>query len=158
MSKAVKEFRLTREGDQVFLQFGDSEMKTAVKLVWVRPITARGSEISFIGPDKQEVLMISGLDALESKSRKVAEEEIARRYVFPRITRVISATASFGVRYWHVETDLGERHFALKNASKNAVWLTDEHLVLNDTLGCRYQVTSYSSLDERSRDEIEKVI
>jgi hypothetical protein len=158
MSKTVKEFKLIKEGDQVFLQFGDSETKTAVKLVWARPITAKGADISFVGPDKQEVLMISGLDALEAKSRKIAEEEIARRYVFPRITRVISATASFGVRYWHVETDLGERHFALKNASKNAVWLTDEHLVLNDTLGCRYQVTPYSALDEPSRAEIEKVI
>jgi hypothetical protein len=158
MPRNVKEFRLIREGDQIFLQFADAEGRTAVKPVWARPITARGAEVSFIGPDKQEVLMVSCLDALDSASRRIAEEELSRRYVFPRIMRVMSATASFGVRYWHVETDLGERHFALKNASKNAVWLSDDHLVLNDTLGCRYQVCPYSALDAKSRAEIEKVI
>jgi len=158
MTEALKEFRLLREGDQVFLRFGDGETKTPVKLVWVRPISARGAEVSFIGPEKEELLMLSSLDALDPESRKIAEEEISRRYIFPRITRVVSATAFFGVRYWHVETDLGERRFALKNASKNAVWISQDHLVLNDTLGCRYEVKPYSALDARSRQRIEKVI
>ena len=158
MTNSVREFKLIREADRVFLQFADAEGRTAVKVVWARPISGRGAEVSFVGPDKQEVLMLEGLDALDAASRKIAEEELARRYVFPRITRVISATASFGVRYWHVETDIGERKFALKNASKNAVWITDEHLVLNDTLGCRYEVRPFSTLDEHSRSEIEKVL
>jgi hypothetical protein len=158
MANSVREFKLMREADRVFLQFADAEGKTPVKVVWARPISGRGAEVSFVGTDKQEVLMLEGLDALDPVSRKIAEEELAHRYVFPRVTRVISATASFGVRYWHVETDIGERKFALKNASKNAVWITDDHLVLNDTLGCRYEVRPFSALDEHSRSEIEKVL
>jgi len=158
MTSPPREFRLTKDGDQVFLQFADSDAKTRVRLVWVRPISARGSEVSFVGPDKQELLMLNGLDALDPASRKVAEEEITRRYVFPRVTKVLSATAHFGVRYWHVETDLGERKFALKNANKNAVWINKDHLVLTDTLGCRYEVKPFSALDPRSRAEIEKML
>ncbi len=158
MDATVREFRIFREGDQVFLQFADAEAKVAIKLAWARPLSARGGEIAVIGPDKQEVLFIKGLDALDAASRTVAEEELARRYVFPRIKRVLSATASFGVRYWHVETDLGERRFALKNAAKNAVWLSEDHLILTDTIGCRYEVTAFSALDERSRAAIDAVI
>ena len=158
MTTPVREFKLTKEGDQVFLQFADSDTKTAVKLVWARPISARGAEVSFVGPDKHELLMIESLDALDGDSRELAEREIARRYVFPRITKVYSATAHFGMRYWHVDTTLGERKFALKNASKNAVWVTEDHLILNDTLGCRYEVKPFSGLDDKSRAEIDNIL
>lgn len=158
MTQHVKEFRLLREGDQVFLRFAGDEKRIPVKLVWARPITARPGEISLLGDDKQEVLMIESLDCLDPESRRVAEEGLAKRYLIPRITRVVRAEASFGVRYWHVQTNLGERRFALKNADKNAVWLSDEHLVLQDTLGCRYEIDPFSALDPRSQAEVEKVI
>jgi hypothetical protein len=158
MNSPVKEFRLIRQGDEVFLKFADSDSKTAVKVVRARPISTKSSEVAFVGPDKQELLLVESLDALDPASRAVAEEEIARRYIFPHITGVFAAKAVFGVRYWHVETDLGERHFALKNAAKNAVWLTDDHLVLTDTLGCRYEVPSLAALDPRSRAAIEGVL
>jgi hypothetical protein len=158
MSETVKTFRLTRVGDELRLCFDGDHKGQAVKPVWARPISERGREISFLDKDKKEVMMIGSLDVLDADSRHVVEEELDRRYLLPRITRVISAQASFGIRYWHVETDLGERRFALKNASKNAVWLSDEHLMLQDVLGCRYEIQPYSALDERSRAEVERVI
>lgn len=158
MPVPVREFKLTREGDKVFLRFADSESATPVRLVWARPISARGAEISFVGPEKEELLMLESLEALDRESRKIAEDEIARRYVFPRITRVLSTSAHFGMRYWDVETSVGPRRFALKNATKNAVWVTPDRLVLTDTLGCRYEVNPYSALDPSSRAEIEKVL
>jgi len=36
--------------------------------------------------------------------------------------------------------------------------LTDDHLVLEDTLGCRYEIKPFSALDARSRAEVSKVI
>lgn len=158
MTETAKEFKLIREGDRVFLQFADGDAKKAVKIAWARPISTMGAEVSIIGPEKEELALLPNLDSLDPASRKVAEEELARRYVYPRITKVHSAVATFGVRYWHVETNLGERRFALKNASKNAVWITDDHLVLNDTLGCRYEVRPFSALDPVSRARIEDVL
>ena len=137
----------------------DADAEVPVKLVWVRPISGRGGEVACLDPKKKtEVAMLSSLAALDPDSRRVAEEELGRRYLVPRITRVLRATANFGVRYWHVETDLGERRFALKHAAKNAVWITEDHLVLRDTLGCRYEIKPYSVLDRASRAEVEKVI
>ena len=153
-----KEFRLLREEDELFVRFEGSDTKTSVKLVWARPISGRGGSICLLDRDKKEVAMLKSLDSFDPDSRVIAEEELAKRYLVPRITRVIRATANFGIRYWHVETDLGRRHFALKNASKNAVWISDDHLVLRDTLGCRYEINPYSGLDPRSRTLVEKVI
>jgi len=158
MTQPTAKFRLLREQDKVLACFESDDRSVPVKIVWARPISARGAEVALIGPDKQEVAMLNDLSGLDPQSRVIAEEELARRYLMPRITCVISATASFGVRYWHVETDLGQRRFALKDASKNAVWLTSDHLVLQDTLGCRYEVNPFSALDVRSRTEIERIL
>jgi len=159
MIQTKNDFQLLRREDQVVLRRGDPEHDVPVKLVWVRPITGRGGSVSLLDPGKKkEVALLDSLEALDPASRAIAEEELSRRYLVPRITRVIRATANFGVRYWHVETDRGERRFALKHASKNAMWITDEHLVLRDTLGCRYEIQPFSALDGRSRAEVERVI
>jgi hypothetical protein len=158
MNETAKNMRLVREGDALFVVGPEPETKKPVKLLWVRPISARGRDVSIMDREKKEVLMLANLDELDPDSRVLAEAEIAKRYILPKITRVISATAAFGIRYWHVETNLGARHFALKNASKNAVWVTDDHLLLQDVLGCRYEINPYSALDARSQAEVEKVI
>lgn len=156
MQARKTETRLIREADRVLLcRHGE---RIPVRLVWTRPITQRGGAFSLLDGEKKEVLMLNGLDALDADSRRVAEEELSRRYLMPRITRVIRTQAHFGTRYWHVQTDHGERRFAMKHASKHAVWLTEDHLVLRDTLGCLYEVRPFSELDSRSKSEVEKVI
>jgi len=160
MTERQRDFQLLRDADQVFLRFTgqESDARMPVKLAWVRPLSARGGEVSIIDSDKKEVLLLDSLADLDPDSRAVAEDELAKRYVIPRITRVTRTSAEFGMRYLYVETDLGLRNFALKHASKNAVWITDDHLMLRDTLGCRYEINPFSALDDRSRAEIDKVI
>jgi len=158
MQSNIEKFTLRQEGDQLFLRREGEDADTAVKVVWARPITTRGGEISIMTQDQKELFTLPNLEALDPESRKAAEGDLARRYILPRITRVKEATATFGIRYWQVQTDRGERHFAMRHAYKNAVWLTDDHLVLQDTLGCRYEIKPYSALDERSRAEVEKVL
>ena len=76
----------------------------------------------------------------------------------PTVARVVSVTVNLNIRYWRVETDLGERLLALKQTSKNAVWLSDDHLVLRDTMGCLYEVNPLSALDPRSKAEVEGIL
>ena len=158
MQSGTRPIQLLREGDKVLLRFADEEATCPVRLVWARPISARGREVGFLDEKKNEVATVESLDQLDAESRRVAEEELALRYLVPRITRVLRTRANFGVRYWHVVTDRGERRFTLKNASKNATWVGPDHLVLRDTLGCRYEIPALSALDLKSRREVEKVI
>ena len=158
MGKLEKQIRLRWKEDRVLMSRGNSAEGTPVKLVWARPITGRGGTISVLDGKKNELALLENQDALDPDSRKVAEEELTKRYLVPRITRVIKTMANFGIRYWHVETDRGERRLALKNASKNAFWVSEDHLMLRDTMGCLYEIGSFSALDARSRSEVEKVI
>jgi hypothetical protein len=150
--------RLWKKGDQIFYESGNGEAPQPVKLVRARPVSFRGGYVSIQDAHKKEILLLESLDSLDPESRKVLEEELAGRYILARITSVISAQAHFGIRYWHVETDMGERRFALKDAAKNAVWVTDDYLILRDTLGCRYEIPSLDALDPRSRLEILKIL
>jgi hypothetical protein len=156
--KPTVAIQLRRQGDQVVLDPGDGKEPKPVKLVWAQPVSRRGGPVSILDAEKNEIAMLPNLDALDPESRQVAEDELLGRYLVARITRVIRARATYGVRYWHVETDRGERRFAIKHTSKNAIWVTDNHLVLRDTLGCRYEINPFSALDRRSRAEVEKVL
>lgn len=155
---ASSRIRLWKKGDQIFFESGNGDAPQPVKLVRARPVSFRGGYVSIQDANKKEIMLLERFDELDPESRKVLEEELTERYILARITRVIKARAHFGMRYWHVDTDMGERRFALKDAKKNVVWLTDDYLILRDTLGCRYEIPSLAALDPRSRLEILKIL
>jgi len=157
MDEMTREFSLVRKHDQVFLRGADGS-EVPVRIVWTRPISGRGSEISLLNEKKKEILMLKSIELLDPDSRTIAESELEHRYLVPRITSVISTSPHFGSRYWDVETNLGRRRFVLKDPNKNAVWVTEDHLVIRDTLGNRYEINPFSRLDDHSRAEVDKVI
>jgi len=158
MNKPGREFCLVRKHDQIFLKYTDAEDEVPVRLAWARPISGRGREISLLDEKKKEILMIESLAELDPDSRAIAETELEKRYLVPQITRVISTAPHFGSRYFHVETNLGPRRFVLKDPNKNATWVTEDHLVIRDTLGNRYEINPFSTLDARSQAEVDKVL
>jgi len=158
MTGPSREFVLARKGDEVVIRFADGNDEIPVRLVWARPLYARGREVSLLDAKKHEVMMISNLDSLDAASREIAEDELAKRYLMARVTRVIRTEAHFGSRYWHVQTELGVRRFAMKDPVKNATWITDDHLIVRDTLGNRYELKPFSELDAFSKAEVMKVI
>jgi hypothetical protein len=158
MNKPLKKIILIRRLDQVFARLADSREEKQIKLVWARPISGKGQEISILDKDKKEILMLKSLDCLESNSRKIAEEELEQVYLIPIITRILETRIWFGSRYWRVETDRGQQKFAMKDPRKNVIWVTDDNLIIRDTLGNRYEIKSFSALDSWSQAEVRKVI
>jgi hypothetical protein len=150
------QIKLLRRGDQVHAELnGESK---PVRLVWARPVSAAGNEIAVLDEKKREVALLPGLDALDPASRQIAEEELRRRYLLPKITRVLQTRSHLGTRYWHVETDHGVRHFVVRNPNHDVLWLSDDHLVLRDPLGNRFEITSIAALDPASRAAVLQVI
>jgi len=158
MCETGRTVRLIRKLGGVYARFDDSGEERPVRLVWARPVSGRGEEVSIVGKDKTELMMLKNLDCLDAESRKIAEEELAARYLVPTITRVIRTHPSFGNRYWAVETNLGWRSFVMKDPTKNALWLSRDRVIIRDTLGNRYEIESVSRLDPRSRAEVKKVL
>jgi hypothetical protein len=129
-----------------------------VKLVWPRPVSAQGSEVSIVDGKGKEVVLLQDLASLDAESRRIAQEELERRYLTARIQRVLEATAQFGTRSWQVETDRGVRSFVVKSVNKDVTWVTDDRILIRDTLGYRYEIVSLSALDEHSQEEVDKVL
>ena len=85
MDERAPKITLRLKGDQVFLRRDGEDVETAVKVVWARPITARGGEIAILTQDQKELFTLPSLEVLDAESRKAAEADLASRYIFPRI-------------------------------------------------------------------------
>ena len=157
-AEATPPFRLFRKLDKVFLQFLESGAEQPVRILWARPVSAQGRELSIVDEKKKELVLLKDLSALEPGSRLIAAEELQRRYLTARIQRVLEATAQFGTRSWKVETDRGRRAFVVKNVNKDVTWITADHLLIRDTLGYCYEIASLSALDAQSQAEVDKVL
>ena len=64
----------------------------------------------------------------------------------------------YGVSYWDVETDRGQREFVAKNVAENARWLGDNRLFILDVDGNRFEFSDLTQLDKRSKALIEVVL
>ena len=74
------------------------------------------------------------------------------------IKRIDSLRSEFGVSYWEVQTDRGNREFVVRNVSENAQWITDRRLLLLDVDGNRFEISNLEVLDKKSRGLIEMVL
>ncbi|MDD5677848.1 MAG: DUF1854 domain-containing protein [Kiritimatiellae bacterium] len=146
---------LYRKLDQVFAHCEGRE-DAAVTPVWVRPVSGKGREVSFLA-EKEEFAMLKSLDELDPESRRIAEEELSQSYFMPEIRRIIKTEARFGNRYWEVETDKGPRAFAMKNPYINIKWIGNDEVLIRDVIGNMFHISSYAKLDEASKLEFEKV-
>ena len=148
---------LGRQG-QVFISFDRQDEERPVRIVWARPISKRGGHVSILDVEtKKELVLIEDIDDLDAESRTVADAALDERYMLPIITRVRQTDPHFGNRYWNVETDRGAREFVVKDVNRNVIWVSDDHLVIRDTLGNRYEIPSLSALDRRSQMNVDKV-
>ncbi len=140
--------RLLRDGAEI-----------AVRVVWARPLTARGSELAIVDEKKREHALLPSMDALEPESRAVAEQALGERYLIARIVRVHETSVHLGTRYWSVDTDRGPRRFAMREPRKNVNWLVPrERCLIRDTMGNRYEIEALTRLDPRSRAEVDRVL
>ena len=158
MKKESLKVKLLKKQARVLARVGEEGKEEPVKILWLRPVTGRGREVSIMSEDKKELVLLDSLDVLDAESRKVAEEALAQRYLVPRITSIPVANATMGYRYLSVETDHGPRNFVLRDPNTNVVWVSDDMLTIRDTLGNRYEIESLAGLDERSRENIKRLI
>lgn len=158
MTVTEREVKLERRGDQVVAWDGDGE-PTPVRIVWSRPLTQPNGLISILhAKKKKEVAFFETIDELDADSRAIVLDELSRRYFLPKVLRVLAARATFGNRYWDVETDRGRRQFLMKSPETNAIWVTEDRCILRDTLGNCYEIESMAGLDLQSREKAEMVL
>ena len=98
----------------------------------------------------RELLLLESLDLLSADSRRIVEQELARREFQPRVGRIVEARAGSSQTDWRVSTDRGEVSFA--TTTEESVRAQGEHAVLiTDTRGIRYLIPDRRELDLESQ-------
>lgn len=92
---------------------------------------------------------------LDSGSLSVVQEGLEESYFLPRITKIDHIDDQFRVMIWNVQTDRGPRRFEVASRRRDIRWLSDNHVVIQDVDGNRYEIVNLSELDKGSRDLLE---
>ena len=141
--------RLTIEADRSYLK---------VRVVCAAPLSQPDRYICFLDEKNEVICTVEDPIDLDAVSQRIVKEEIEQRYMTAIIKRIDSLKSEFGVSYWEVETDRGDREFVVRNVSENAQWITDRRLLLLDVDGNRFEIANLEVLDKKSRGLVEMVL
>jgi hypothetical protein len=140
------------------LTIDDERSFHTVKLYQAWPLSQPQRYIVLQDGKGAEIAMVETLDELAPETRAIAEEELRRRYLTARVEAIRHIRTEFGVTYWHVVTDKGERDFVVQSLSESAIWLGDDHILLIDVDGNRFEISNRQALDPESRTRLDAVL
>jgi hypothetical protein len=142
--------RATIEGDRSYL---------TVKPVWASPLTRPNAYLCLLDGKNEPVAMFADpKQELSDASFQAIQEELRRRDLTARVSAVTGARQEFGATYWSVETDRGPRDFVSQNLSESALWFGENHVLLMDVEGNRFEIVDLEQLDSRSRALVDSIL
>jgi hypothetical protein len=144
-----------KKGDRIMAAF-KGEDDIPVSIVWLRPATGQGKEVSIMTGEK-ELLILKDLSELDDVSRKIAEVELEKNYIIPEIISINSADVHMGNIYFEVGTNMGKRRFVIKNPFTNIRNVDPDGMLIKDVMGNLFSIQSISRLDLKSKEELDKV-
>ncbi|QGG55293.1 DUF1854 domain-containing protein [Paenibacillus sp. FSL W8-1187] len=129
-----------------------------VKLVRCFPYSLPDRLISVRTADTgKELLLLPSLDQLEEESRIAAVMELEREYTIPRIERIVSIRKKGPEWIWSVETDYGPSMLHMSILHEGIHSLADGRWIVTDDDGRRFELSNLDRMDQRSRDQWEKI-
>ena len=140
------------------LTIKDDRSYVTVKPVWAAPLSRPDTYLALLNGKGEEIILIPDPQELSEESFRAVSQELHRRYLTATVLKILSARQEYGATYWDVETDRGQREFITQNLQENALWLSDDHLLLLDVNGNRFEVPSVSSLDIHSHHIIDDIL
>jgi hypothetical protein len=128
-----------------------------VRAVWLFPISRRAGYVALLTDADKEIGLLPSLESLDSASRAVLEEELARAYFVPQISQIVDLQERFGVSEWQVETDRGPRTFEVRDREDIRV-LGGTRVMITDADGNVLEIPDVTRLDRASQLLIESLV
>lgn len=154
-----RKYQLSRHHDQVVLRFDNEDEEMPVRILLVAPLSDGKRIVSILHQEKKkELVLIKLLETIDPSNKKIIEEELERRYFFPKITKINDISIHLGNYYWDVITDKGAKKFLLSSPSVNMRWVSPQRLVLCDSDGIKYDLCEMHNMDQASQDLLERII
>jgi hypothetical protein len=129
----------------------------AVEVVRAFPISDPRRCISVCDAEGHELIWIDELDAVPEPTRRVIEEELARREFVPVVRRILRVSAPVEPSEWDVETDRGRTHFVV-NSEDDVRRLDGRRAMIIDANGVRYLIPDTRALDAGSGRLLERYL
>jgi hypothetical protein len=130
---------------------------TGVEPVRGFPISDPQHWISIVDGEGRELVCVEDLTSLPVATRKLLEDELARREFVPLIERIVSISTGAEPSEWNVQTDRGPTCFLLKSED-DIRRLGPYRLLIIDDHGIRYSIPDFRSLDAASRKSLERYV
>jgi len=146
-AKDIKIYR--NELDDLVVDLSDGSNYEKVRAIRAFPLSNPSEFIILRDKEDNEIGLIESIKELNSKYRKVLEDELQKSYFVPQITLITNLEEKFGVSQWEVETDKGTHTFNVKNREEIRP-LASGRVLLKDADGNRYEISDYRKLDPKS--------
>jgi len=159
-----KEFRILepdylqfkKNGSKLQMLIKEEDNYKTVSVLPLFPLSESERWVSVLDDEGRELGIIEELGKLDVESRKMILDELRRRYVLPRIRKILSCKERFDLVVWEVETDRGVKEFLSRNLRENIQQPNQNRLILTDVDGNRYDIPDFQSLDKKSQTLLER--
>ncbi len=151
------EVRFRREQGRLRMSDGHEAWRD-VTLVRLFPLSEPERWISVLDGDSNEIGVILDLAELGAAQRRLAEEELGRRYLTPRIERILACRQRFDTVEWDVETDRGPATLVIRDLREKVKEPLPGHLSVEDVEGNRYDIPDTGALDPTSQRLLDEQI
>ncbi|MGC9318549.1 MAG: DUF1854 domain-containing protein [Armatimonadota bacterium] len=120
------------------------------------PLSEPNRWIAVVDEEEKEIGLLLELGSLSEEARECVQAELQRRYLIPRIVRILSCRQRFDVTEWTVETDRGQVRFLMRDLREKVKQPLPRHVTLEDVEGNRYDIPDVEALDAASRRLLEE--
>jgi hypothetical protein len=118
-----------------------------VRLARAFPLSRADEYIGLRDEKDKDIGMMRTLMGIDRDSRKLIDEELARRYFVPCVQKIINLTEEAGNVTWEVETDKGRRKFIVQNMRESLFTIGPNRYLLTDKDGVRYEFPDVNQLE-----------
>ncbi|MCK9222574.1 MAG: DUF1854 domain-containing protein [Limnochordia bacterium] len=122
-----------------------------------RPFPLKGplELVTVASADGQFIGLIHDYRRLDEQSAALIKEALDQRHYMPQILRIVSIGEEGGVWVWNTVTNRGKRRFIVQSRRRDVTWVADNHIVVRDADGNKYEIRDLHKLDDKSKDKIE---
>jgi hypothetical protein len=126
-----------------------------VTLVRLFPLTEPERWISLVEMNGKEVGILKDASRLGHDALRLARDELRRRYLVPRITRILACRPRADLVEWTVESDRGQQKFLTRDLREQIKEHMPTRLSIVDLEGNRYDIPDLAALDPESRRRLD---
>lgn len=139
-------------------QFVSERTYLVAQIARAFPLSNSETYIGLRDAKDKDIGMLVDLTGMDKDSAKIVEEELARRYFIPKITKVNKVKKEFDTVNWDVETDKGPRVFTLQHLKESVLEVSPGRILVTDRNGTRYEIPDLAKTDEKTISLISRVL